>query len=203
MMEKLDAPSSWFTTIFYKPFYILRAASLAIPFLIRNRISVAKPRVFNFVQALRTSPPPFPTNSLKIAAAGFCWGGKYTVLLAQDTPSSRVVPYSPPGTNALPLSPLIDCAFMAHPSMLKVPEDINEISVPISIAVGENDQALGKDVFVVKEILEVKKKGDHEVNILEGAKHGFGVRTVDDKFQWECSAKAETQAVEWFKRWFV
>jgi len=56
----------------------------------------------------------------------------------------------------------------------------------------------------MKEILEVKKKGDHEVNIIPGAKHGFAVRThPDDKHQMECADKAEKQAVEWFGRWFA
>lgn len=41
------------------------------------------------------------------------------------------------------------------------------------------------------------------VVILEGAKHGFAVRTMDDKYQWELASKAEDQAVAWFKRWFV
>lgn len=87
--------------------------------------------------------------------------------------------------------------------MLSVPGDVNEVSIPLSIVVGENDMALGKAVLTVKKILEVKKKGDHEVVIIEGAKHGFAVRTMDDKFQWECAAKAETQAVEWFQKWFI
>lgn len=85
-----------------------------------------------------------------------------------------------------------------------MPSDIESIEVPTSVAVGDTDMAMGsKDILKMKEILEVKKKGDHEVVVLEGAKHGFGVRTMDDKHQWECAAKAETQAVEWFERWFA
>lgn len=62
----------------------------------------------------------------------------------------------------------------------------------------------GPQIQEMKDILEVKKKGDHEVNIIEGAKHGFAVRThPDDKHQMECADKAERQAVEWFGRWFA
>jgi dienelactone hydrolase len=204
LMEKILTPSSWLTTLLYKPLYILRAASMAIPFFISNRGSVVKPRIFSFVQALRTSPPPFETNNLKIGAAGFCWGGKYTVILAHDTPSSRIHPHSSQLTSNI-LSPLIDCAFIAHPSMLSVPSDIEKINVPLSCAVGDVDMAISKkEVLAMKEILEVKKKGDHEVNVLEGAKHGFAVRTMkDDKVQMEYADQAETQAVNWFLRWFA
>jgi dienelactone hydrolase len=56
----------------------------------------------------------------------------------------------------------------------------------------------------MKEILEVKKKGDHEVVVMPGAKHGFAVR-VDpkDEVQLEFAERAEVQAVEWFSRWFA
>jgi len=204
LMEKIMKPASWLTTILYKPFYVLRAASMAIPFFFANRASIAKPRIFAFFQALRTSAPPFETNSLKIGAAGFCWGGKYTVLLAHDTPSSRVHRHESQLT-ASTLEPLIDCAFIAHPSMLSVPSDIENIVVPMSACVGDVDMAMSKkDAFAMKEILEVKKKGDHECAVLDGAKHGFAVRTIkDDKHQLDCADQAETQAVNWFLRWFA
>ena len=204
LMKKIQHPSSWFATIFYKPIWIIQALAVLIPFIIKNRVSVCKPRIFSFVQALRTSPPPFPTNNLKLGAAGFCWGGKYAVLLAHDTPSSRVKRHESQVSSSS-IEPLIDCAFTAHPSNLAMPADIEAIRVPVSVAVGENDMAMkGPLIRQMKEILEVKLKGDHEVNIIPGAKHGFAVRTEpDDKHQMECAAKAEAQAIAWFSRWFA
>ena len=75
----------------------------------------------------------------------------------------------------------------------------------MSVAVGDQDMALKKEqVLQVKEILEVKMKGDHEVVMFEGAKHGFAVRTMpEDKLQLECADKAEGQAIAWFTRWFA
>ena len=88
---------------------------------------------------------------------------------------------------------------------MSVPKDIEAVNIPLSVAVGNEDMAMGgKDILKMKEILEVKKKGDHEVVIMPGAKHGFAIRTdPKDEFQMECAEKAEVQAIEWFTRWFA
>jgi dienelactone hydrolase len=89
--------------------------------------------------------------------------------------------------------------------MLNVPDDIEKIKVPISVAIGNEDMALKTPLIQqMNEVLTVKLKGDHEVNILPGAKHGFAVRhDPDDKLQLECGDKAEEQAIGWFTRWFA
>jgi dienelactone hydrolase len=203
IMKKILRPASWFTTIFVKPILIIRAMIVAIPFFIKNRPAVTKPRVYKFFQALRSSPPPFPTKDLKIGVAGLCFGGKYAVLLAQDTPSSRVPAYNPStGSADGPLTPLIDCAFTAHPSFLNVPADIDAVTRPLSVAVGNEDMALKSSLIVkMRDILE-KKGDDHECVILPGARHGFSVRMdPKDEVQMGHAATAEKQAIDWFTRW--
>jgi dienelactone hydrolase len=203
MEDKIKKPASWFTTLFYKPIWILQTAAIVLPWFFKNRPSVAKPRIFTFFQALRTSPPPFPTSNLKIGAAGFCWGGKYTIQLAADTPSSKVIRHESQVSSPA-LETLVDCAFTAHPSMVSVPKDIEAVTVPLSVAVGNEDMAMsGPLIQQMKAILE-KKKDDHEVIIMPGAKHGFAVRTnPKDPLQMECADKAEVQAIDWFSRWFA
>lgn len=203
IIDKIMEPSSWFSTFVYKPVYVFQAMVIAIPWKMKASIPATKGPVLSFFQALRTSPPPFPTSNLKIAAAGFCWGGKHTVLLAADDPESRVVRHESQVNSATP-EPLLDCAFTAHPSYLEVPSDIEPIAIPISIAVGDKDMAMKlPQIEQMKEILDAKKT-DHEVNILPGAKHGFAIRThPEDKHEMECAEKAEAQAIEWFTRWFA
>lgn len=204
LMDKIIKPASWFTTIFLKPFYILKAIAGAIPFFYRTRDAVCRPLVYNFFKALRTTPPPFPTNNLKIGAAGFCWGGYYTVQLSHDTPSSRVHRNEVGGASQA-LQPLIDCGFTAHPSFITVPKDIEPVNLPLSVAVGNEDMAMkGPLIVQMKEILEKKKAGDHEVVIMPGARHGFAVRTdPKDEMQMSCAQRAEDQAIAWFTRWFA
>ncbi|RDW81937.1 hypothetical protein BP6252_03049 [Coleophoma cylindrospora] len=202
VIDKISKPKTWLET-FSIPFYIFQVALTMVPFIIRTRESVCKPRVLSFFQALRTSPPPFETNDLKIGAAGFCWGGKYTVLLAQDNPSSRVHRNAEQSSSQA-LLPLIDCGFTAHPSSVSVPKDIEKVVLPLSVAIGDVDMMMsGPKILQMREILEKKKAGDHEVCIMPGAKHGFTARMdPSDKHQVECAAKAEEQAINWFRRWF-
>ena len=186
----------WLTTLIYKPVWAIKVAANVLTFLFRSRRSLCKPRVFNFFRALRTEPLP-ETKDLKIGIAGFCWGGQYAVLLTHDTPSSRV---QRANDDSGQIKPLIDCAHTAHPSFLSVPKDIEAVSLPLSVAVGDKDMVLSKDkAYAVKEILEKKKAGDHEVVIYQGAKHGFAVRgDPDDPSQFELGENSRSQALAWF-----
>ena len=86
-MESLLSPSpSWFTTIVYKPFWLLQVIRAATPFIVRNKDVVVKPCIWNFFSALRSS---LETSNLKIGSAGFCWGGKYTILFIPRSKPDR------------------------------------------------------------------------------------------------------------------
>jgi dienelactone hydrolase len=185
-MESLLAPSpSIFTTIFYKPLWLLRVIGAAIPFLFYNGESVIKPKVFKFHESLRSDPE---TKSLKIGSAGFCWGGKYTIHLAQE-PN------------------LIDVGFTAHPSKMKFPEDWDNVKMPLSIAIGDVDMGIKIDMAKdIKTLLEgeSKQSGQNEVVIYPGAKHGFAVRAdPKDDGQTKSAGEALKQAINWFTKWMV
>lgn len=106
-------------------------------------------------------------NSIPIGVAGYCWGGKHAIALAHSTTTL------PDSTRTL-----ANCVFAAHPSGLDFPRDIEKISLPFSLGVGDKDIMMGpKMVEESREILEKKKERVHsEVVVYAGAKHGFAVR---------------------------
>lgn len=105
---------------------------------------------------------------------------------------------------------LIDCAFTAHPSFLSIPKDLEAVDLPLSVIIGDTDMAISASkVQVMKSVLEEKAKkeegpleGCYECVVLEGALHGFAVRScVTNEKQMGYAGVAEKQALDWFARW--
>lgn len=86
--------------------------------------------------------------------------------------------------------------------MLSVPQDVERVRQPLSVAEGDTDMALSTAGIRSMETILTKKGANHEVVILDGAKHGFAVR-VDpkDELQNRYAEVAERQAIAWFTRW--
>jgi dienelactone hydrolase len=130
----------------------------SIPFIIRCRTSVVLPRVLSYFNFLRTTEP-----LKKIGAAGFCFGGRYAILLSHFNDSKFKTPDG---------RPLVDACFTAHPSLLSIPKDIEQVQLPLSIAVGSKDMFMPmNETKKVKAILEKKKNGEGEVVVYDGAIH--------------------------------
>lgn len=123
---------------------------------------------------------------------GFCWGGRYAILAAQK-------PFS--GTEGKG----VDAAYACHPSLVAIPADFEDITVPVSYALGDSDSLLGMEQ--VEQIKEVMKKKEaegvqSEVKIYEGQVHGFALRgdwsSEKDK---KAMDESEKQGIEWFKKY--
>jgi Dienelactone hydrolase and related enzymes len=158
-----------------------------VPFMILNRFGKSWPIVKDFFTAVRENEGAH----LPIGAAGFCWGGKHTLNLAQG--------YETNG------KPLIDAGFTGHPSNLEIPAEIEKIKKPVSFAIGDKDiQVKMHHIEQIQKIVEAKpdeEKG--EVKIYYGAGHGFCIRAdhilKDSERQ---ATEAEDQAIDWFSRHF-
>jgi len=178
-----------------KIYHLVRLLWWAIPFKIKNPEAASRARVETFFKALRTHE----AIELPVAAAGFCWGGQWVVELCSDQ------------VKAANGKSLIDVGYTAHPSHVKVPEDIEKVVKPLSVAASEHDPQLSKkQAEQAKDILDGKTaKGKdhgvaHELVWYEGAHHGFAVRAnEDDKEEAARGKRAEKQAVDWFMRWFA
>ncbi|KAK6329718.1 hypothetical protein TWF696_003584 [Orbilia brochopaga] len=143
-----------------------------------HRQSVSHPIITNWFAALHAEQVRI---GAKTGAAGFCWGGRYAILMNDH----------------------VDAIYSAHPSFLGVPHEVEAITKPVSFAVGEKDAVLPMpQVEKIKGVLSKKKDSlDSEVVVYEGAVHSFAVRgnpaLPEAKKGLEGS---ETQAVEWFMK---
>ncbi|KAL4885515.1 dienelactone hydrolase [Aspergillus karnatakaensis] len=172
-----------------KPYHIASAATALVPFILTNRPAKSYPIVSAFFEALRKSPEG---SNLPVGAAGFCWGGKHTLLLARGDSIT---------VNGAKKA-LIDAGFTGHPSLLEIPGDIEQTTLPVSYALGDLDNNLkGKQIEALQRVVEGKE--DDEVKVYVGAGHGFCVRAdTNAEESGRQAVEAEDQAVEFFRKWF-
>ncbi|KAL7921210.1 alpha/beta-hydrolase [Trichoderma austrokoningii] len=173
--------------IFTKIRHMFRVLCGVLPFLWINWPSKAWPRVKGFFEQLRKEEGA----SQSVGAAGFCWGGKQVMLLARD--------------DKIDGRPLIDVGFAGHPSLLSLPADINNLTLPVSFALGEHDSNLSvAQAESIKAIVEAKPEAARgEVTIYPECSHGFCVR-IDEKFPdaLKQADDATDQCIAWFNAHF-
>ncbi|KAL1855407.1 hypothetical protein Plec18167_005909 [Paecilomyces lecythidis] len=170
-----------------KPYQVAWLIYGMIPFVARNTFGKSWPIVKDFFTAVRENEGAH----LPIGAAGFCWGGKHTLNLAQGYESNG--------------KPLIDAGFTAHPSNLEIPAEIEKIKKPVSFAIGDKDiQVRPPHIEQIRQIVEAKPEGERgEVKTYYGAGHGFAVRADHILKEAKQQAdEAEDQAIDWFNRHF-
>jgi len=148
------------------------------PWAMRQREAVVKPLMDEFLKFLRTDP-----LTGKIGAIGFCWGGRYALVLSGE------------GS--------VDAAVSNHPAMASE-ADYAGITKPTQINVGTNDIFLPNEtVDKVKKELEASKADlAFEINVFEDAVHGFAVRgditNPKEKENKDASANA---TLRWFNKY--
>lgn len=168
-----------------------------VPWLISCRAGVTGPRIYSWLKALKKNE----AKNLPAGTAGFCWGGQFVTKLCWDQDENK----TDDGQR------VTDCGFVAHPSFLTFPSDIEMITLPYSCAASEHDQQMSPEQAEQTEktlkskTAKTKDQGvEHEFVMYHGAHHGFAVRAdEEDKHEAECGKKAEKQALEWFGRWFA
>ena len=147
-----------------------------------NRFSQSWPKVKTFFEAVRTDE----AANLPIGAAGFCWGGQHTVVLSCGEHSANG-------------KPLLDAAFTGHPSHLSIPGDFEQVKVPLSIAVGDDDPVMTMPkIKQTQAALKQLEDVEFEIVVYPGAGHGFCVRADLDHEVAKQAIDAEEQAISWF-----
>src|SRR5207247_3918620 len=126
---------------------------------IRCRTNVVLPRILSYFNFLRKTEP-----TQKIGAAGFCFGGRYAILLTHTDDAKFKTPEG---------KPLVDACFAAHPSLVSIPKDIEQAQLPLSIAIGSRDMVMPMtETAKARAILEKKIDGEGEVVVYDDALHG-------------------------------
>jgi len=150
------------------------------PWLVKHREAVVWPLIENAAKTLREDP-----EIGKIGAVGYCWGGRYAVLLGSGS------------------EPLVDAVVCNHPAMLSIPGEVEAIRRPVQFNVGDIDEMLDvKSVDTIKEVLDAKHPDvASEVNMFNGGVHGFSVRgDMEEPEERKRKEDATEKTIRWFNK---
>lgn len=149
----------------------------------------------DFLQALRRESP----QDRKIGMIGFCWGGKYAIRAGLESNMIEL------GGRRVPLA---DAVVALHPSHLKLPDDVENLVVPVSYGWGVEDIAVKfEQKSQVEQIhAQAKQKGrkvpEMEHRVYRPGRHGFAVRgNPDNPQERACLEDSQKQVLDWFHRW--
>ena len=149
----------------------------------------------DFLQKLRRATP----KSQKIGMVGFCWGGKYAIRAGLESNMINI-----DGAKV----PLVDAVVALHPSHLAIPDDVENLVVPVSYGWGVEDQGVSFETKAKVEETHAKASKDGRKvpemlhKVYKPGRHGFAVRgNPDDPEERACLVDSEKQALDWMARW--
>ncbi|KAL1408645.1 hypothetical protein Q8F55_005458 [Vanrija albida] len=151
------------------------------PWLGKHPQEVVWPLIETFVKGVKA-------ESGKVGVVGFCWGGRYAILLGGGA------------------SPLVDSVVANHPSFLSDADIAGVTKTPVAIFWGDRDEILPAAQLDGFEAVLTKNLGASKLLVKRyaGAVHGFTIRG-DDQNEREKKNKEEaaTLAVDFTKKAFA
>ena len=125
--------TSFFTSPLVKLAHLLHILRYMLPFAYHCRPAVASPRIATFLSTIKQAEARKGADNLPLGAVGVAWGGYFVVRACSGGDGAGV------GGDARE-ERVLDAAFVAHPSHLTYPRDVERIAVPISWAAAETDR---------------------------------------------------------------
>ncbi|KKA31157.1 hypothetical protein TD95_005329 [Thielaviopsis punctulata] len=155
----------------------LRAAEAAKSFVIdmwlaKHTQEKIMPLLYRVIDGCKTKFADAIKEGEGIYAAGYCFGGRYVLLLAQEAQ----VQYSPANSGATGArkGPLIKVGVLAHPTSVSHLDFVG-LRAPLSLVCVENDPLFPDAIRVHGENSMENDDLEHEVKVYPGVPHGFAV----------------------------
>ncbi|KAI1332898.1 Alpha/Beta hydrolase protein [Xylariaceae sp. FL0255] len=147
-------------------------------------------------------------NGGGIYAVGYCFGGRYVLLLASERTESQTGwtgAQKPADEEAGEAQgpkrkgPSIKAGALAHATLVS-PSDFENLKVPVSLVCVENDPVFPDEVRMFGEDILSKNGVEHEVQVYPGVPHGFAVvGEYESTTVKEAQITAHEQLLKWLK----
>ncbi|KAI9794149.1 MAG: hypothetical protein M1835_006739 [Candelina submexicana] len=184
----------------------LRAAETAKSFVIdmwlaRQTPEKVLPLLHKVIEGAKEEFADAVANGGGVYAVGYCFGGRYVLLLAGEQPDTvkggQAVKDEEAGVAKA--EPIIKAGALAHGTLV-TKQDIEALKAPVTMACVENDQLFPDDVREEGRKYLESKHIEHEINVYSNVPHGFAVlgeyeeETIKQSQQW-----AFDQMLNWLK----
>ncbi|KAM7190706.1 alpha/beta-hydrolase [Naviculisporaceae sp. PSN 640] len=146
-----------------------------------------------------------------IYAVGYCFGGRYVLLLAAEKPvhqegaglglpwSAATKPVDEEASQPKTVGPYIKAGALAHATLVSK-DDFVGLKAPVSVVSVENDPMFPDEVRTAGEDYMTKNNVEHEVQVYPGVPHGFAVvGEYDDEHIKSAQETAFEQMLKWIK----
>lgn len=166
--------------------------------LARHTPATVMPRLKSVVAAVKEEFADAVANGGGIYAVGYCFGGKYVMLLASDERGDEAKDQSRAAEEGVvERGPMIKAGILAHGTLIEK-SDFDKVKAPLGIVAVEND-ALFSDEVREEGVKTLKEKGvDVQSWVYPGVPHGFAV--LGD-YQDQTIQRAQEQAFDVMLGW--
>ncbi|KAL8725538.1 MAG: hypothetical protein Q9166_007292 [cf. Caloplaca sp. 2 TL-2023] len=141
------------------------------------------------------------SNGDGIYAVGYCFGGKYVLLLGSELPDTVAKGHAVKDEEqgVVKSGPQIKAGAIAHGTQI-TKEDIEGLKAPVTMACTENDQLFPDDIRAEGQKYLVDNNIPHEIQVFPGVPHGFAVvGEYDDAKIMDAQKAAFEQMLSWLK----
>ncbi|KAI8624422.1 Alpha/Beta hydrolase protein [Xylariaceae sp. FL1651] len=191
----------------------LKAAETAKSFLIdmwlaRHTEEKVTPILDRVIHACEGEFADAVGNGGGIYAVGYCFGGRYVLLLASERTVSQTSwtgaqkqpdEEAGSGQGVTQKGPSIKAGALAHATLVS-PDDFQHLKSPVSLVCVENDPVFPDEVRTIGEDAMSKSNLEHEVQVYPGVPHGFAVvGDYDSAHIKEAQVTAYEQMLKWLK----
>lgn len=169
--------------------------------LARHTPEKVLPLLHKVIEGIKDEFADAVANGDGIYAVGYCFGGKYVLLLGSELPDTVAKGQATKDEEqgVIKRGPQIKAGAIAHGTLI-TKEDIEGIEVPVSLVCTENDQLFPDDIRAEGQKFLVDNEKPHEIQVFPGVPHGFAVvgQYEDVKIQ-EAQKAAYEQMLSWLK----
>lgn len=201
-MTEISQEASWLESIKLRTAEGIKSFMIDM-WLARHTPEKVLPTLYKVLEGAREEFADAVANGGGVYGVGYCFGAKYILILAGQSPDTIARSQSAPKDEEqgpVNKEPVLKAGAVAHPTML-TREDLEAVRAPVYFAAVNNDPMLSEEEVLTpgRRAMEINKV-EHEIQVFSDVPHGFAVLgDYDDPKIKQSQAQAFGQMLGWIQ----